>query len=313
MKIRKKERSASIIMGIFAAGLSLTGCQLAREDAGADSRDRLAGVLVTREYLDLFDMEGYLGDHAEEIMKSGTVNLEGNAGRYEGRLYGKPEGDGYVFEGADGMVLMEAARTGADGAVYWDACGDDGFSDVHSSVAVGDGEETHKLEGTVYVAAEREEESSVYYINPVYQAGDGSVYVTTGQGVGTTWSGEEGVELSQSLSDTVSITEKGTETKETVTLDISIVSMYAPQKIRILQMDGESNCISREEYEPGRVPEELTPERETAYLIVEAEKRDFQGKLLVSRTISGPTDETLRTYYAREDGICVARETALHW
>ena len=45
---------------ISAIILPLSGCTLAKKDAGEDAKDTLIGVFVTEEYLDLFGTDAYL-------------------------------------------------------------------------------------------------------------------------------------------------------------------------------------------------------------------------------------------------------------
>ncbi len=55
----------SVIFMAFTA----SGCTLAVPEAGTDGNgDRLIGAFITSEYLDLYDMEGYLNDHAASLM-----------------------------------------------------------------------------------------------------------------------------------------------------------------------------------------------------------------------------------------------------
>ena len=54
----------SVIFMAFTA----SGCTLAVPEAGTDGNgDRLIGAFITSEYLDLYDMEGYLNDHAASL------------------------------------------------------------------------------------------------------------------------------------------------------------------------------------------------------------------------------------------------------
>ena len=46
----------------------LSGCRLAREDAGENaSEERLIGVFLTTESLDLFDFDSYLKDNISDF------------------------------------------------------------------------------------------------------------------------------------------------------------------------------------------------------------------------------------------------------
>ena len=55
------KRIICICCAIIIAFL-LNGCQLAREGGNVGHPDELVGVFITTEYVDLFDMEGYLND-----------------------------------------------------------------------------------------------------------------------------------------------------------------------------------------------------------------------------------------------------------
>ena len=62
---------------ISAIILPLSGCTLAKKDAGEDAKDTLIGVFVTEEYLDLFGTDAYLyGQYANPLYA--TVNRHGS-------------------------------------------------------------------------------------------------------------------------------------------------------------------------------------------------------------------------------------------
>ena len=46
----------------------------------------MIGVFITTEYLDLYDMESYLNDHASSLVNDGSITL-GNDSKYEGKLF----------------------------------------------------------------------------------------------------------------------------------------------------------------------------------------------------------------------------------
>lgn len=53
---------------ILIAG-TMGGCTLAVPYAGKEgSGDRMIGAFITTEYLDLYDMESYLNDHASSLV-----------------------------------------------------------------------------------------------------------------------------------------------------------------------------------------------------------------------------------------------------
>ena len=70
------------IFAVFLAFFILlmsTGCQLAREDMAENrSGDKLIGVFITKEYLDLFDIESYFNDNIHKISPGGSIAIDGD-------------------------------------------------------------------------------------------------------------------------------------------------------------------------------------------------------------------------------------------
>lgn len=97
MRIRRsrrqgKGRKGAALLCLLLATM-LTGCQLARPETVAEV-DRLIGVYVTLEPLDLFDFEAYFNDHAKELLAGGGEIGPEDAAAYGGRLYAvQEEGD----------------------------------------------------------------------------------------------------------------------------------------------------------------------------------------------------------------------------
>lgn len=318
-----------IICFILCILFTLTGCQLAREDAGEASyidKDRLIGVLVTREYLDLFDMEGYLNDNIDKLTRGGEISLEGNNSEYQGRLYATlktqvltEEETGntmntkeFVFDSVDGIAFFAATVPATESEDSFITSGsDEGISDGHSAYNYGDEEDSTTLEGTIYFSPSSTD--TIFYINPVFQSADGSVYATTGNGYKVDGMLGEGPSYSTTLSETTTITENGKSKASSISITISLTMMYTPEKVVLLQMDQNSTIVSRKEYSPGELPESISTESDTAYLIVENYKRDYEGNSVISRSIYDSNQETLETFYSRDDGVCVKEWTQINW
>ena len=104
----------------------------------------LAGVFITREYLDLFDFESYLSDNASTIVNGGEITVEDQE-KYNGRLYAvlKPRtltneetGDTtehweYVFEETTGIPFILVETKQPDGQSYMGSSSDGSVSDAH--------------------------------------------------------------------------------------------------------------------------------------------------------------------------------------
>jgi len=317
------------ILAIFTAILILftaSGCQLALEDKGEyNNRDRLVGVLITNEYLDLFDMEGYLKDNLNKHFSGGLINIDSVDSKYQGRLYATLktrtltddtgntfETREFVFDNVEGIPYFSVKIPPTEDEVGFTASSsDEAICDGHVSIHESDDEEKTSLEGTIYVAMGQSATSR--YINPVYQSADGSVYAITGKGIMLAGEQGEGSSFTQTLEETTTVTENGKRKTISFNIKISLNIMIPPEKIVIVQMDKNSNIISKTEYFPGKLPDTLTPEANVDYIIVESHKHDSENNPVTSRSIYDRRNQNLETFYCRDDGICVKQWTNLDW
>ncbi len=303
----------------------LTGCQLAREDAGTKaSEDRLIGVFLTTEHLDLFDFEGYLNDNIGSL-SGGEIKLDGTTEEYQGRRYAelrprtltntetgeKVVTKEYVFPGFEGITYFSArVPTTAEQEGYVTSGSDEAISDGHMNLKYTDQGDSTTMEGTVYVSPGL---GSTYYFNPVYQSEDGNVYAMTGSGFSTSGVRDEGAAYTQTMNATYTMTENGKIKTDSISVKISISVMSPPEKIVVLQMGADSSVVSKTEYAPGEMPESIALEENTEYIVVEAHKTDTNGGKFISRKLYGRDAESLETYYSREDGICVKKWVQVKW
>jgi hypothetical protein len=61
------------------------------------------------------------------------------------------------------------------------------------------------------------------------------------------------------------------------------------------------------------MPDSLTPEAGTAFLIAETRKRGAEGSETVAREIYDDDAEGIETFYARDDGVCVKHWTTINF
>jgi len=302
----------------------LSGCLLAREDVGRNAfDDRLIGVFITTEFIDLFDFESFLSENIRDF-RGGEINVDGNAQAYQGRLYAtqiprtlidEETGEAmqtvdFIFEGIDGimfLVLPIIETTEFEGRGYA-IMADDAINNVNIGTNVGDDFRNSTRSGTIHIAQHNKDK--VIYLNPVYQRADGSVYLESGSGASLFG---DGVIITQSEEASTTITENGKTKTDNISFSISAEIMFAPEKIIILQMDANNSLISQTEYEPDAMPETLALETNTAYLIVETHSRDNAGILNISRKIYDSGDEYIETFFARADGFCVKHQTQITW
>lgn len=321
-----KNKILCIILTLLMV-VTFSGCQLAREDlAQTKEGDKLIGVFVTYEHLDLFDMESYLNDNISKFSKGGNIEINGAHDIYNNRLYAtlveeeltavnsgeKHSMFSYVFEGLDGISMFAPTITDPiTGDSYSSSSSGKGISDPKYHVKRGDNEEGIELEATIYVASGAM--SDAIYINPVYQSDDSKVYLQSGQGFMASGDNGEGGVYTQTMTDSTSRTENKTITTYTTSIKLSIATMNPTETVAIYQMDSSNRIISKNEYSPGNVPEEITPEKSCEYFIVESHKTTFNGEKQVERQIFSKTDTSIYYFVKGNNGVLYKTYSSIIW
>lgn len=293
---------------VFALLLSLCGCQLALPEGQEAQRDRLIGCFVTTEHLDLFDFEAYFNDNAHKLVGGGDITLDGDTGAYQGRIYAEyyeetlhhDDGSefktgGYRFAELEGIACFAPRITEPDGDSYITFMTDKCLDKLHNGVKSMD-EETYytEMSATVYVPIDGESEllgdEDTFYMNPVYQSTDGSVYLTAGNGFrsNSTYPGEL---MTTTLSEEYKTTVNGEEITGGGKVAISIETAYIPELLRIIEMDGSGKVLKLSELTPSALPESYTPQEGTAYIICEAVAVDAEGEYQTARSFIEPEGE----------------------
>lgn len=327
MKIKKQEtklkRQSLILLGVTAA-IFLCGCSLAVPEAEEEGgKDRLIGAFITPEHLDLFDMEGYLNDHASLLTEGKTVTVDSTAG-YENKLYAEIDKNGsgktsewtVTFRDIEGIRFFAPQWEDENGEKGRDFICDEEVSDRHLDMNVSDTGEEISLSGTIYFVPGQSDEDIFYYTNPVYQQADGSIYLVSGNGLSTSGNSAEGVNMTMTLGDEITITENKRSQTEKTRVEVSMAVMNRPVKITLCQMSREHQVLKKKEYLPGTMPESLNAEQAAAYILVETQKQDPEGKMIVTRTAADRKEDeetVLETWYALENGMLARQDTTVNW
>lgn len=303
--MRNKKKIFRSCLCLFVM-LFLCGCSLAVPDAGGErGGDRMIGVFITTEFLDLFTIK--------------DAAASGN----EGRLFAEidksrgsdPGGWEISFGNLDGFQLLTPLWTMENGENYWGNVCTEEVSNTDIRLNEADDSQERSLSGTVYVLQKRNG-NRAYYANPVYQTADGRIYAVQGHGVSTSGESAEGMCFSSEFSEEITITEDGKTKAEKSSVAIEYAVMSEPIQIRVYQMDSEHRVIRQENFKPEEVPGELAVEKDAEYILAEVEKEGLTGEKIVDREVYGyrADEETyLTTFCARADGILVKRETRLLW
>lgn len=328
----KKMKIKYIVAVLLAAVLavSLWSPQLKKPESETNSTlgDRLIGTVVTTKSLNTFDMEAYLNDNIGDIVKGSrkgeTVQIENGKNEYNNKIYARPvtvtteTDDGekvthkeYVFDDIDGFWIFDAKIPSTETEEsYTCLCSEGGISNVRSKIHHTDnGVEEIELTADVYYSYELW--GTVFYMNPVYQEGDGDIYVVEGMGYSVT--GDKGsidgdASGSQSLSDKITVNEDGVETLMKSTVTVNYIPVYVPDEISFIFMNDANKAISELSFAPSQVPEKIAVPEGTEYVIVE--KKNEEGSLV---DVAGKNCENAEYLCEDSDGICSVRGVVLEW
>ncbi len=306
---------------LIPALLLLGSCSLAREDAGeAADQDRLVGFLISQDTLNLFDADAYLADHFDGFSDGEVVLDSSDSAGYQGKLYAEPES--YTFTDSDG-TMHKSSRYVFPGdyvacayALVYDAPGFDrtyaqNLNTVNfQSIETGSGWEV-TVQGTARVTPEISLRSEIFQMNPIYQSPDGRIYACEGHSFSADFS-TPGEKFTTTQSETASITGEGRTESYDAEVAFTLSVEYAPEEIVIRQVAGDDSPLSETSYRPGQLPDTLTLEPGTAYLVVETHARDADGNPVVTRELVETGAAGFSTGYAAE-GFYEWQQTELIW
>lgn len=301
-----------LLAWMFVMCLLFSGCSLAVEESAADgpvTGDRLVGVVVTTEYLDLFDLEGYLRDNSEAL-NGGEIDTTG----YEGRIYAQEvraentTEDGvpcvtvyYNFDHVEGIPLLfyEAKTVLEDGTVHstfqTGECGE-GLWEVMFGGAC--------TEGTIFVPKDGGEKK--FFPNPVYQDGEGRLYLVSGTGIS---SQSDLGSMSQTTKEESTITMDGETQSDSREFKITVEWIDLPDTVTVLQLDETHAVLKNETYEPENLPGELIPVEGCAYILVEQRTGER-----TTRTLLQPGDRNVTVYRPLEGKTyCTGTVMEIRW
>lgn len=266
---------------IFVLALMLPGCSLLREDGEPADADRLVGVYITENYIDSFDFEAYVQDNASSLSGgSGEISRE-DAAKYTRRIYAEIT-DGKTSFPIEGIAFI-AARYEKDGESCTGSDYGDKLADVHLSINVSDDMETTVLTGKLFADSGAGHMSA--YCNPVYQQADGRVYLVPGEGMSANMGS-----MTHSLSESCESAKKG-ERGYGMDITLEVEGRRPSEKLAVLLYSAEGALLSRTEYAPEEMPEEISAEG-AAWAVFEDYTADYSGEPQVIRQlIAAGSDE----------------------
>lgn len=265
---------------ILVLALMLPGCSLLREDGEPADADRLVGVYITENYIDSFDFEAYVQDNASSLSGGGEISRE-DAAKYTRRIYAEIT-DGKTSFPIEGIAFI-AARYEKDGESCTGSDYGDKLADVHLSINVSDDMETTVLTGKLFADSGAGHMSA--YCNPVYQQADGRVYLVPGEGVSANMGS-----MTHSLSESCESAKKG-ERGYGMDITLEVEGRRPSEKLAVLLYSADGALLSRTEYAPEEMPEEIAAEG-AAWAVFEDYTADYSGEPQVIRQlIAAGSDE----------------------
>lgn len=272
----KTKKILLIFIPVLALFFALGAAGVLKIDSAAENiaPDKLVGVFITSEHLDMPD--------------------------FEDRIYA----EGEEFVGLDGQRCFFSQKEDEEGS-YYGTTADDALSDRKVHLTSSDEGEKVEQELTLYMQSCPG--SWRRFVNPVYQTGDGAIYVQTGQGISAP-ADTAGESASYTLSEENSYTD-GRETKtDSSCIKVNVKVIDGPESVKILEFDGESALVHENEYSADEVPESYTPDKSTAYIIVES----VSGKS-ITRELYQPTDEYFESFSGTNNGLLIKHQTEIEW
>lgn len=305
--MRGKRKSVIVALALT---LGLSGCQLARPDQETAQADRLIGLYVTTEYVDLFNMEDFLEDRLNDGWTGGEIT--GDTSHYQGRVYAvRDEAGNYSFPGVpEGVNAFWPREEQEDGSLlYASACGLevlDGGSDLKRL----DGGVEQTCRVTLYLDAGR---GNAAFFNPVYQTASGEIYLTSGTGMSVY--DETSAQATGAFTHTMSDETKVTDSAGAVRTDSfsveATVEFWTPlDTIAVTQMSGDGRVVRRDVFGGETLPDALPREADTAYYILE-ETRTEAGETVVERTLTEGDCPALSFVQPGEGPFCVSHAIGL--
>lgn len=292
--------------------LLLAGCSLAQpEREGAVGReDKMVGVLITFEPLDLFDIERYVSDNADAVLSGGGMISQPDAEAYTSCLFAEKDeqtGD-YRFPNITGLLWLNTTEEDADGR-YQSIQATAGLIGTKNHYSVTDSGESCEFAGTVYFAPEKQSGIAVFYTNALYQTADGRVYTRGGQGVSTNCEDGSKPSMTTTLSQSMEETENGE--KKTYSTEYAITMQLAaePDFTDVYWMRDADGIVRHVQYPAGAFPTELDAQ-DADFLLITETAVDGSAR----RTLYAPdTSEQPHAFCRGENGVLLAQYATVTW
>ncbi|MFV0519310.1 MAG: hypothetical protein ACK5LY_03445 [Lachnospirales bacterium] len=299
---------------VFILILSLNSCQLAKADVSINEQDKLIGVYLTKEYLDLFDFEGYINENINGV-KDGEITInDKNSSDYEGRIYAEKiitvEKDSeigeeielvsYEFNDLEGIPFYYLYDSKTDSV---SVTGD--VKDVNVNI----GDFVTSISGTASVIPIENIDNGVY-VNPIYADENEDLYVMSGSGIMQAWNEDiTGSSINQSIESKETLNIDGVETESVFKVEINVEFRYPTEEIKIIEMSKDDNMLKTNVLSINdSIQEVYEVDEKTEYIIVELISKDE-----IQRAIYEDNETYINYYIENDAGFCVPLGFEVKW
>lgn len=271
--------------------LALTACQLAQEAAAVEEDTLIGGFVTARTEGEFLEMG--LPEETEEsgrlYAQEGTFpGLEGVYFTYE--ITYDSEANAYTTRSGPNEGLWEGGVT--VGSVNYDTEREQRTAGMSGKIYYGEGVE-----------------HTIFTLYPVFQTAEGERYLFLDGRVNVSGEGE-GIVLSTFYTSKSEVEVNGRMLTCETSLKVEIGAKPAARSVTLVQLDEAHRVLSQEDFLPGQCPDQLAPQPETSYLLVEY--RDSQGEV-AERELVQHGEEYLYTAWQMDSGFFAAQPTQLLW
>ncbi len=287
----------------LASAAGLAGFSLASvNSSNILAKDNLIGVLITTEPLDI---------GTDDNNKSNTARLYATlpgseiTAEYSNGFRNESKN---IFEGINGIYYFNFIEY-KDTGIFNTAVRDEAITDGRTTIIASDDGKFLELDGTIYIATT--EKYITLFMNPIYQTSDGRIYST--RSAGRSFEMFNGEVCSLKVDATTSITTNNNVQSSGISVTITVVGIDIPDHFSILQYGSDGELLSRSDYPYGATPEELAPDQNCSFIVLETYSDTEKSDHYVSRRIYQMGSPHLETYFYREGGICVIKNITLSW
>ena len=151
-----------------------------------------------------------------------------------------------------------------------DYIGSPDFTDIQYAVRTDEDEEENAVSARLMVPADFDR---VFYLYPVYEREDGTYYLLLEPARVSSSGGLGSATLSQSFSETLSLSESGKESRSIVSISISITGTEGVETLYLKSFSADDRLLSTEEISPASHLD-YPISRDTAYVIAEEHLSD---------------------------------------